>query len=256
LEHYVNRSTDHRIRCITVTPYINVLPLKPSDIITSSGRYADGNAAGLVVFTSGTTGRPKATVMRQATVYEAAAAVVDHYRITEDDTILHVLPVHHGTGLDMSFFPFLISGACIEFRSGSFSTSWTWDRWRQGGLTFFSGVPTIYMRMMRFYEQDLAKLPAEVLEQYRAGARQFRGMLCGTSALPRPISEFWTKIRDGKIILTRYGATEFGAVVKVPLDARNIPDGSVGELVAGADMKLSNGSEGEVLVRSPYMFSK
>ncbi|KAG0650550.1 Malonyl-synthetase [Hyphodiscus hymeniophilus] len=256
LEHCVNTSTDHRIRCISVTSHINVASLEPSDIIISSDCYADGNRPGLVVFTSGTTGRPKATVMRQASIYEAAIAVAEYYRITEDDTILHVLPVHHGTGLDMSFFPFLISGACIEFRSGSFSTSWTWDRWRQGGLTFFSGVPTIYMRMMRFYEQNLIKLPADDLEQYCVGARQFRGMLCGTSALPRPISQFWTKIRNGKTILTRYGATEFGAVVKVPLDARNTPDGSVGELVAGVDLKLSSGDEGEVLVRSPYMFSK
>ena len=58
------------------------------------------------------------------------------------------------------------------------------------------------------------------------------------------------------MILTRYGATEFGAVFKVPLHPRDIPDGSVGEVVPGLDVKLSEGDEGEVLVKSPYMFSK
>ncbi|RFU26561.1 hypothetical protein B7463_g9774, partial [Scytalidium lignicola] len=252
----VNATTVRCTACVTVASHINTVPLESSDIIISSDCYVDGNGPGLVIFTSGTTGCPKAAVMRRGSVFEAAAAVADHYRITEDDTILHILPVHHATGIDISFFPFLISGSCIEFRSGSFNTSWTWERWRKGGLTFFSGVPTIYMRMMGFYEQQLSKLLQGTLDEYIAGARQLRGMLCGTSALPRPIQQFWTKIRDGKIILTRYGATEFGAVVKVALDARNIPDSSVGELVSGIDMKLSDSDEGEVLVKSPYMFSK
>lgn len=194
--------------------------------------------------------------MRRGFVHDAALAVADHYQLNENDVILHVLPVHHATGIGITFFPFLISGSCIEFRSGSFDSKWMWERWRRGGLTFFSGVPTIYMRMMRYYEDNLSKLPPGQLQAYIVGARQFRGMLCGTSALPRPFQEFWTSIRGGKIILTRYGATEFGAVFKVPLDPGSTPDGSVGEVVPGLDVKLSNGDEGEVLVKSPYMFSK
>jgi malonyl-CoA/methylmalonyl-CoA synthetase len=85
---------------------------------------------------------------------------------------------------------------------------------------------------------------------YIAGARQFRACLCGTSALPQPLNDFWTTLMQKKII-QRYGATEFGAVFKVRLDDKKVPDGSVGEIASGIDVKLSEGDEGEVLVKSP-----
>ena len=194
--------------------------------------------------------------MRRGYVHDAALGIADQYEIFAKDVLLHVLPVHHATGIGIMFFPFLISGALIEFRSGGFEPGWMWDRWRRGGLTFFSGVPTMYMRMKRYFEQNLANLPRERVEQYVTGARQFRAMLCGTSALPRPIATFWTNIRGGKRILTRYGATEFGAPFKVHLDPAGTPEGSVGELVPGAEVKLSEGDEGEVLVKSPQIFSR
>ncbi|EAT87458.2 hypothetical protein SNOG_05067 [Parastagonospora nodorum SN15] len=59
-----------------------------------------------------------------------------------------------------------------------------------------------------------------------------------------------------KRIVQRYGATEFGAIFKVRLDDKKVPDGSVGEVASGIDVKLSYGDEGEVLVKSPHMFSK
>jgi malonyl-CoA/methylmalonyl-CoA synthetase len=225
-------------------------------MLVSSNNYLDDNAAGVVIFTSGTTGLPKGAVMRRAYVHDSATSVADHYSIVPSDVILHLLPVHHATGVGISFLPFLISGAAIEFKSGSFDPAWTWNRFRSGGLTFFSGVPTIYMRMMRYYEQHLGNtLPVETREEYLRGAKEFRVMLCGSSALPGPISEFWTRIRGGRGILTRYGATEFGAVIKVGLDG-DAPAGSVGRAFAGCDVKLSEGSEGEILVKSPHMFSK
>jgi malonyl-CoA/methylmalonyl-CoA synthetase len=142
---------------------------------------------------------------------------MDHYELNKNDVILHVLPVHHATGITMTLSPFLMAGACIEFRSGSFSAEWMWKRWSEGGLTYFSGVPTIYMRLMRYFVQHIQPLPREKVEAYLKGANQFRGMLCGTSALPAPVQEFWTNLRNGDAILTRYGGTEMGAVYKVPL---------------------------------------
>src|ERR1700753_4148606 len=106
------------------------------------------------------------------------------------------------------------------------------------------------MRMRRLFQQKLSKLPPDVVQQYIAGARQFKAALCGTSALPYPINDFWTKLM-GKRIVQRYGATEFGAVFKVHLGDNNVPDGSVGEKVPGIEIKLTEGNEGEILVKSP-----
>ncbi|KAM0717154.1 hypothetical protein Q7P37_007006 [Cladosporium fusiforme] len=247
--------------CMPITPSTWTPLLHPGEILISTDLYLDDNAPGVVIFTSGTTGPPKGSVMRRAYTFDGALAVADHYRVTQEDVLLHLLPVHHATGLGIMFFPFLISGALIEFRSGSFSQAWTWERWRKGGLTFFSGVPTIYMRMMRYYQQTIAYKTN--VREYVDGARRLRACLCGTSALPKPIADFWTEILGCKILL-RYGASETGAVMKVSLSDTTVPDGSVGTKFPSYDVKLSRtgegsdgeGTQGEILVKGPEMFSK
>ncbi|KFZ10996.1 hypothetical protein V502_07820 [Pseudogymnoascus sp. VKM F-4520 (FW-2644)] len=256
IAQYVNKEHNMSVQSIEIMRNLPRDTISAAEMVISANLYLDDNAAGVVIFTSGTTGPPKGAVMRRAFVHDSAMAVAEHYGITYNDVILHVLPVHHATGIGITFFPFILAGACVEFKSGSFDPGWMWERWRQGGLTFFSGVPTIYMRMMRFYDQHLAKLPEQNRAQYVHRVNEIRAMLCGSSALPKPVQDFWTRIRNGKIILTRYGATEFGAVFKVPVDAKGIPDGSVGTAVPGVDVKLSEGNEGEILIKSPYMFSK
>lgn len=209
------------------------LPIGPSTLssisvlgpITSSTRkYLDDNGPGVVIFTSGTTGPPKGSVMRRAYAFDGALSIADQYDVTSSDVVLHQMPVHHATGVGIMFFPFLISGALIEFKSGGFDPEWTWNRWRRkdrNRLTFFSGVPTIYMRMMRYFEQNLAH--SSDVSDFVEGARDLRACLCGTSALPKPIADFWTEILGRKILL-RYGATEFSAPLQARMGDESIPD--------------------------------
>ncbi len=109
---------------------------------------------------------------------------------------------------------------------------------------------------MQYYEQVLSKRPEA--SEYERGAKRIRAMLCGTSALPRPLQQKWTALRGGSGILTRYGGTEFGNAFTVTpwLAKQGVPDGSVGTKGPGVDLKLSNGNEGEVLLRTPIMFNK
>ena len=249
------------LTAIDVSPSLHNPPLYPTDIKVSSHLYLSDNAPGVVIFTSGTTGPPKGAVMRRGFIFDTALAVADHYNLGPSDTMLHILPVHHATGIGINFFPCLVSGCVIEFKSGSFSAEWVWERWRRGGVTVFSGVPTIYMRMMRFFEQTLSA--KRDVEEYVQGARSIKACLCGTSALPKPIADFWAEIL-GKKILLRYGGTEFGAVFKVRMGDENVPDGSVGTLFAGGDIRLRDqdtgefGNQGEVVAKSPAgeLFSK
>lgn len=207
-------------------------------------------------------------MLRRGYIHGASRNVVDLFRLTPRDTLLHLLPVHHVTGLAINVLPFLLAGSCIEFKSGSFDPSWTWKRWRDGctgtapPLTIFSGVPTIYQRMMRHFESRIATLSTSEQDPYVKGANQFRIMVCGTSALPRPVSSFWEEMRHGKRILTRYGSTEIGAALRVRPEDGDVPDGSVGRIAAGVELKLVDqethleGDEGEILVRTPDLFAK
>ncbi|KAK3714335.1 hypothetical protein LTR37_007921 [Vermiconidia calcicola] len=241
---------------VQIRPHLMQPCLKPQDIVVSSDRYMDLNKSGYVIFTSGTTGPPKGGVKRRGFLYDVATQFSDQHGIREGDLVLHVLPVHHATGITVTLLPFLWSGGCIEFRSGGFDTAWTWERIRKADLDFFSGVPTIYMRLMEYYEQVLKKRPEA--SEYARGASRIRAMLCGTSALPRPLQQKWTELRGGSGILTRYGGTEFGNAFTVTpwLAKQGVPDGSVGTKGPGVDLKLSDGDEGEVLLRNPIMFSK
>ena len=256
LETEIRRSENAHFTCLEVQPCLGNPSPDLTAVTISSNLYLDMNAAGLLIFTSGTTGPPKGAALRRGAISDGAMSFADQLRLTDQDRLLHILPVHHVTGIWVGFFPFILVGACIEFKSGSFDPEWTWKRWKEGGVTHFSGVPTIYMRMKSFYEEHLLKLPHTELEKYRSAPSRFKVCMCGTSALPRPINQFWTELLHGRRIIQRYGATESGVVFNMSLDDKDTPDGSVGEATVGVDVKLSGGDEGEVLVRSWNMFRK
>jgi malonyl-CoA/methylmalonyl-CoA synthetase len=248
------------VTTIEVLPHLpEVAKFRALDIAMSSDPPQDDRAPGIVIFTSGTTGRPKAVVHRRTYTHETATSIGEGYDIDHNDVLLHVLPVHHTTGLGTSFFPFLCAGACVEFRGGgSFDAKWVWDRFLQGGLTVFSAVPTIFMRLKWDFERRISKLPRDQVIRHVAAANRFRLLLCGSSALQDNVQRFWTELRRGTPILTRYGATEFPGCLKVPLnvDHKRLPKGCVGLPVPGVEVRLSEGKQGELLVKSPYMFAK
>lgn len=224
LERWMQDLGQPEYTSIEITPHIMRPCLDPEQLQVSSDPYLDLNRSGLVIFTSGTTGPPKGAVKRRGFLIDVAISFGDQHGIQEGDVVLHVLPVHHATGITVTLLPFLWYGGQIEFRSGGLDVPWTWQRIRQGGLTYFSGVPTIYMRLMAYYEQNLANIPSEQLDTYIRGVNGFRAMLCGTSALPRPLQQKWTRLRNGRPILTRYGGTEFANGFTVTPWATGVPD--------------------------------
>ncbi|RMZ84643.1 hypothetical protein DV737_g1219, partial [Chaetothyriales sp. CBS 132003] len=257
LEAEICSTTNSLFTAVPIQRYTEGVKVSPESIKISSNKYVDPNAAGFVIFTSGTTGPPKAVVLRRAAITDGALSFAQQIGLTEDDTSLHLLPVHHATGLWVGFFPWIQTGACLEFKSGSFNPEWTWNRFRRGGITLFSGVPTIWMRLMQYWHEHIVKLPSSEIEAYRTGINKIRVCMCGTSALPQPIDHFWAKLRNGRRIVLRYGCTETGVVFNMPFENNaHVPDGSVGEAMLGVDVKLSGGDEGEVLLKSSQMFSK
>ncbi|KAJ5781022.1 hypothetical protein N7457_006182 [Penicillium paradoxum] len=254
LAQTIHTTRDPSFVSLSIRPEICKKLIPHDRIVVSSDHYLDYNGDGLAIFTSGTSGPPKCAVKRRSFIDMNAKAIADWYGLKEDDVVLHTLPVHHATGIGITFMPFLLAGATIEFQSSGFNAAEIWDRWRKGGLTVFSGVPTMYMRLMRHFEEVLSKGPQA--RSYVQAASAFRLMMCGTSALPFSLQMKWSKLLNGKRILERYGATEFSSVFSVrPGDSEN-PDGSVGKVFFGLEVKLSNGDEGEILVKSPHMFTE
>lgn len=123
---------------VETTPSLGSCCLPANEIFIDSRYSLNAEKPGLVIFTSGTTGRPKAVVLPREILSSGALALAEHFELSHKDVALHCMPVHHIAGISVCFVPFLLSGARLEFEP--FNIQRIWERWRQGGTTVFGGV--------------------------------------------------------------------------------------------------------------------
>jgi malonyl-CoA/methylmalonyl-CoA synthetase len=208
----------------------------------------------MMLYTSGTTGRPKGVVHTHDNLRAQVESLVGAWAWSGDDRILLVLPLHHLHGVVNVTLCALWTGATCE-APGGFDAHTTWDRLASGELTLFMAVPTIYTRLIAAW--DTAGPPDR--RRWSAGAAQARLMVSGSAALPVSTLERWREI-TGQVLLERYGMTETGIALSNTL-ARRVP-GKVGEPLPNISVRVvddnghdvPDGDAGELLVRGPQVF--
>lgn len=220
--------------------------------------------AALIVFTSGTTGRPKGVVLTHANLKAQCASLVDAWGWRSSDCILHVLPLHHLHGLVNKLLCALWAGASVAFSPPSPREVWRrLGRAKQDGLTLFMAVPTNYALLLREVE-TCGGAETELIANGLEGARSLRLMVSGSMALPTPLLERWRRL-TGHTLLERYGMTEIGMALSHPLSVRDRVPGSVGRPLPSVEVRIRDpesgdvvqaGCEGsgELLVRGPAVF--
>jgi malonyl-CoA/methylmalonyl-CoA synthetase len=219
-------------------------------------RDLDPARGALIVYTSGTTGRPKGVVHTHGSLLAQVASLVDAWEWSSDDRILLVLPLHHVHGIVNVTLCALWSGAVCEV-PGGFDARATWESLASGDLTLFMAVPTIYTRLIAAWNEAE---PGE-RDRWSAGARELRLMVSGSAALPVSTLDQWRDI-TGHVLLERYGMTEIGMALSNSLTTR-VP-GKVGfplprveaRVVDHAWRDVFDGTPGELLVRGPNVFSQ
>ncbi|MFZ0970994.1 MAG: AMP-binding protein, partial [Solirubrobacteraceae bacterium] len=97
----------------------------------------------LVIYTGGTTGRPKGVMLDHANLAATAAMIVDWFEMTSADRCLLVLPLFHVNGIMVSVVSPLVAGGSTVIAS-RFDPKTFWDLVERFRPTFFSAVPTIY----------------------------------------------------------------------------------------------------------------
>ena len=215
----------------------------------------DPERLAMIVYTSGTTGGPKGAATTHGNIQAQVEALVSAWGWTRDDRILLTLPLHHVHGIVNVLCCSLWSGATCRIHA-SFDAGRVWRAFSRAGLTLFMGVPTMYFRLIKAW-QEASK--AEQQEWSRA-CRGFRLMVSGSAALPESVLEQWLEI-SGHTLLERYGMTETGMILSNPLDGDRVP-GAVGAPLPGVEVRLvgdngeevSGSGEGEVQVRGPAVF--
>ena len=211
----------------------------------------------MIVYTSGTTGRPKGVVISHANLQAQITALVTAWEWRPEDRILLVLPLHHVHGIVNVVACALWSGATCEM-APRFDPVDTWTRIGRGGLTLFMAVPTVYHRLIAAWD---AASP-EHRRRWSEGARGLRLMVSGSAALPVTTLERWRAI-TGHTLLERYGMTEIGMALSQPLHGERragcvgapLPDVRV-RLVDEHGAPTAPGTPGELEVRGPAVFAE
>jgi len=104
--------------------------------------YASGpDDDGLLMYTSGTTGRPKGVLLSHANLIAGGENAMIAHRLGPDDRALCVLPLYHINGLCVTLMGPLVSGGSVVMPH-RFSASKFWDLLREQSCTWFSVVPT------------------------------------------------------------------------------------------------------------------
>lgn len=210
----------------------------------------------MIVYTSGTAGRPKGVVTTHANLRAQITSLVQAWEWTAHDRVLLVLPLHHVHGCICVLACALWSGAVCEMLP-KFDADRSWDAIASGRLTLFMAVPTIYSRLIAAWEAA----SRERRQAMSDGCRHLRLMISGSSALPAPTFERWKEI-SGHALLERYGMTEFGMALANPLHGERRP-GWVGQPLPGVEVRLArdsaplpgeSGETGEIEVRGPGVF--
>ena len=211
----------------------------------------------MIVYTSGTTGRPKGADTTHAVIGAQVASLVEAWKWNPADRLLLVLPMHHVHGIINGLGCALAVRATCEMLP-AFDAEAVWERLASGEITVFTAVPTIYRKLIASWDAA----PPDVQRRRSDGVRRLRLMMSGSAALPVQTLERWREI-SGHTLLERYGMTEIGMALANPVHGERRP-GYVGVPLPDVDVQIVDeegiaildGNAGELEVSGPTVFKE
>lgn len=203
---------------------------KASSEFATVARESDDLAA--ILYTSGTTGRSKGAMLTHDNLASNSLSLVDYWRFTDKDVLIHALPIYHTHGLfvatnvtlfaraSMIFLPKLDPDLIIKLMARA---------------TVLMGVPTFYTRLLQN--------PALSHET----TKHMRLFISGSAPLLADTHREWSA-RTGHAVLERYGMTETNMNTSNPYDGERVP-GAVGFPLPGVSVRVTDPETGKELPR-------
>ncbi len=212
----------------------------------------------MILYTSGTTGRPKGVLTTHKAFTQQLTALIQAWQWTANDRIANFLPLNHLHGILAIVGSALWAGATVEMMS-KFDPVAVWRRIRSGELTLLMGVPPIYDSLNTIWQRTSSAADRAAM---RAGARRLRLAISGSGRLPPTIRKAWEDI-TGLTLHQRWGQTELGLPIIQPIHDSTFDLTSVGIPVDSVDIRVvdehgrdvPDDTEGELLVQSGAIFS-
>jgi malonyl-CoA/methylmalonyl-CoA synthetase len=204
------------------------------------------NDLAAILYTSGTTGRSKGAMLSHGNLFTNASSLKQAWRYSQDDVLLHALPIFHTHGLFVATNTTLLSSASMIFLP-KFNLDAIFAALPDASVMM--GVPTFYTRL----------LPDPRLN--KDSTRNMRLFISGSAPLLAETHQEWQR-RTGHAILERYGMTETNMNTSNPYDGKRLP-GSVGMPLPGVELRITGkdgnpavqGEIGMIEVRGSNVFS-
>jgi len=204
------------------------------------------NDMAAILYTSGTTGRPKGAVHTHRSLFSNAEVLAQYWRFSEKDILIHALPIFHLHGLFTAINVTLFAGgSCIylqKFDLGEVLRV-------MPSATVMMGVPPFYMALLQYPELAEA-------------AREMRLFISGSAPMLPQTHAHWHEV-TGHTILERYGMTECSMIASNPYDGVRKPN-SVGRPLPGIEVRIvapnseelvAAGEVGRIQIRGENLFS-
>ena len=207
-----------------------------ADIITKPAatlgerRLFDANTQAAMLYTSGTTGKPKGAMLTRGNLASSAATLAKAWCFTPEDILIHALPIFHVHGLFVATNTVLAAGASMLFLD-KFDSDRVIDGFDRG--TVLMGVPTFYTRLLAN-----PRLTPDACRSMRLFVSGSAPLLAETHR------EFAT--RTGQAILERYGMTETMMNTSNPYHGVRVP-GTVGPPLPGVSLRVTDAESGALL---------
>ncbi|MFF9283080.1 long-chain-fatty-acid--CoA ligase [Streptomyces griseosporeus] len=233
------------VRRISVEPAAFAALLAGHEPLPGTADVAPDGIA-VLLYTSGTTGRPKGAALTHAGLrHNTEVNVTEVQRLTPDDVIVGCLPLFHIFGQTCTMNVAVRSGASLTLVP-RFDPQTVLDAIARDKATVFEGVPTMYAALLQH--------PAD------ADVSTLRMCISGGASLPVEVLHGFEK-RFGCMVLEGFGMSETSPVVSFNHPDRPRKPGSVGTPIRDVEVRLLDesgqdvapGEVGELAVRGPNL---
>ncbi len=190
----------------------------------------EGSDLAAILYTSGTTGRSKGAMLSHDNLASNSLTLVDVWRFTADDVLIHALPIYHTHGLFVASNVTLFARGAMIFLN-RFDPNQVIDLMARA--TVLMGVPTFYTRLLQNPRLD------------RDTTKHMRLFVSGSAPLLADTHREWAA-RTGHAVLERYGMTETNMNTSNPYDGDRVP-GAVGLPLPGVAVRVTDPETGTPL---------
>lgn len=241
---------DHYLRCASVTRMIangkyqddlrelcqtlNIELLSVDDVMAPVSSTLPSIALerrAMMLFTSGTTNKPKGVVSTHKTIRAQITTLIDAWAWTENDVIPLFLPLHHIHGIINILSCGLWAGATVHLFA-KFDIPVITRNIVADTYNVFMAVPTIYVKLIQYFDSIDKKEVAKICD----GFKRMRLNISGSAACPVKLFNQWQDL-TGQILLERYGMTEIGMGLSNPYKGERRA-GYVGQPLPGVKAQL------------------